>query len=432
MKQNKAREEIVKLFMDCLHKEDIPWHQGFIPSRTSFNPITQTTYKNSNRFILYINEYIHHYNDPRWMTFKQATKAGYHIRRGEKGVPIEYWSIYDIKEKKSLTFLEASQLLREHPERKDDIRYISKVYTVFNAKQMDGIQPYIDEHTNKKDEIDDHFSLPYYLLYEFGFNTNLVIKEDSKANIPYYSLDNDKVVIPNHHRYNLSDAFFSDAFHEISHSTAHLSRLNRSISSFADNPEKYAIEELRAEIGSSFICNELGIVPHENQDYLENSQAYIQNWLKVIEEKPNTLFAAIKDAEAICDYVLENGHYHRLFSIQECVHNAVEEQKYDDCNFTKDDLRMLLRKDNIEVTSQEMRDMVEKWSENKESIDSTTYFAFEDDKVICADNTSNDMFMEEFEKEDYLLAFLWLAQGMAIDELMELKYQESVAMKVMG
>ena len=37
MKQNKAREEIVKLFMDCLHKEDIPWHQGFVPSRTSFS-----------------------------------------------------------------------------------------------------------------------------------------------------------------------------------------------------------------------------------------------------------------------------------------------------------------------------------------------------------------------------------------------------------
>lgn len=74
MKQNKAREEIVKLFVDCLEKEDLPWHQGFIPSRTSFNPITNTTYKNSNRFILYLNEYIHQYDDPRWMTFKQASE----------------------------------------------------------------------------------------------------------------------------------------------------------------------------------------------------------------------------------------------------------------------------------------------------------------------------------------------------------------------
>ena len=80
MKQNKAREEIVKLFVDCLYKEDIPWHRGFMPSRTSYNPVTKTVYKNSNRFILYLNEYLHHYDDPRWMTFKQALEAGYHNR----------------------------------------------------------------------------------------------------------------------------------------------------------------------------------------------------------------------------------------------------------------------------------------------------------------------------------------------------------------
>ena len=44
-KQNKAREEIVNLFVDCLEKEDLPWHQGFYSIRTSFNPITNTTYK---------------------------------------------------------------------------------------------------------------------------------------------------------------------------------------------------------------------------------------------------------------------------------------------------------------------------------------------------------------------------------------------------
>lgn len=90
-----------------------------------------------------------------------------------------------------------------------------------------------------------------------------------KVNTPFYSLDKDKVVIPDRHRYKLSDAFFSDAFHEVSHATAHATRLNREITNFYSNPEKYAIEELRAEIGSSFVCNDLGIVPHPNNDYLK-------------------------------------------------------------------------------------------------------------------------------------------------------------------
>lgn len=34
------------------------------------------------------------------------------------------------------------------------------------------------------------------------------------------------------------------------------------------------------------------------------------------------------------------------------------------------------------------------------------------------------MFVEEFNKEDYMLAYLWMVQGMSIDEVMSLKFQE--------
>lgn len=424
MKQNKAREEIVKLFVDCLEKEDLPWHQGFIPSRTSFNPITNTTYKNSNRFILYLNEYIHQYDDPRWMTFKQASEKGYHIHKGEKGVPIEYWSIYDAKEKKKLTFSQLHDLLNKEPDRKDDIRYISQVYTVFNAKQMDGIEPYKENKAIVKDEIDDQFSLPYYLLYEFAHETGLNLNEDHKVNTPFYNLNDDKVVVPDHHRYKLTDAFFSDAFHEVSHSTAHQSRLNRPIKYFMEDKEAYAIEELRAEIGSSFICNDLGIIPQKNEDYLENSQAYIQSWLKAIKEKPNTLFAAIKDAESICDYILDKGHYERLVKIEASINETIVDGNYKENAISKDELRMILRNGYQEVDPKEMASLVDDWSNQKE-VEPKIYYTFDGEKIVCADNTSNDMFMEEFNKEDYLLAFLWMAKGMAMDEVMSLKFQDS-------
>jgi hypothetical protein len=39
---------------------------------------------------------------------------------------------------------------------------------------------------------------------------------------------------------------------------------------------------------------------------LDNHKAYIQNWISVLEKDPNVLFAAIKDAEAISDYVLSH------------------------------------------------------------------------------------------------------------------------------
>ena len=33
-------------------------------------------------------------------------------------------------------------------------------------------------------------------------------------------------------------------------------------------------------------------------------------------------------------------------------------------------------------------------------------------------------YVEEFNKEDYMLAYLWMVQGMSIDEVMSLKFQE--------
>ena len=107
MKMNKARQQVVELFIGCLNKGKIPWYQGFMPAEPSFNPITNTVYRNSNRFILYMNEYVNGYKDPRWMTFNQASSKGYLIKKGSKGVPIEYWSLYDNKNRKSITSAEA-------------------------------------------------------------------------------------------------------------------------------------------------------------------------------------------------------------------------------------------------------------------------------------------------------------------------------------
>lgn len=62
---------------------------------------------------------------------------------------------------------------------------------------------------------------------------------------------------------------------------------------------------------------------------------------------------------------------------------------------------------------------------NGKKVANLNYYTFDQDKVICADNTTGDMFVEEFNKEDYMLAYLWMEQGMSIDEVMSLKFQET-------
>ena len=81
-------------------------------------------------------------------------------------------------------------------------------------------------------------------------------------------------------------------------------RLNRP-SSAKFGSRDYAIEELRAEIASSFYLAEFGLV----DDILDDRKAYIQGWSEKIKKDHKVLFEAIKDAEKIVDYIKEKGGY---------------------------------------------------------------------------------------------------------------------------
>ncbi|WP_334092771.1 zincin-like metallopeptidase domain-containing protein, partial [Helicobacter typhlonius] len=64
----------------------------------------------------------------------------------------------------------------------------------------------------------------------------------------------------------------------------------------------YAIEELRAEIASMFIAQDLELTA--NESHIQNNSAYIQHWKSKITENPNVLFTAIADAEKITKFVM--------------------------------------------------------------------------------------------------------------------------------
>ena len=49
------------------------------------------------------------------------------------------------------------------------------------------------------------------------------------------------------------------------------------------------------------MANEFGIEPDDRQ--LENHKAYIQSWIKAIEDDENVLVSAIFDAEKIADFI---------------------------------------------------------------------------------------------------------------------------------
>lgn len=84
--------------------------------------------------------------------------------------------------------------------------------------------------------------------------------------------------------------------HELSHATGAEKRLNRDIRNVFGT-EKYAYEELVAEISACFMSEHIQI--EQTEEHVNNHKAYIQSWTKALSEKPEMLMKAIRDAEKL-------------------------------------------------------------------------------------------------------------------------------------
>lgn len=334
------REEMINSFIDCLKKDTIPWHRGWSSERP-FNAVTNTEYHGANALWLTYNQQAQLYKDPRWCTFKQAQSKGWKIKQGSKGTKIEFWSLYDTEEKRKLTRTEAKQLTDEltAEEFTNRVKPVSNTYTVFNGEQIEGIPLYeIRKNVLHLDEF-------LYGRNKLIENMKVGLKEG--GNEAFYSIAEDMIVLPKINQFDNEFEYITTFFHEAGHATGHVSRFNREMPS-ARGTDIYAREELRAEIASAFAAQAFGIDYTQNK-YMENHEAYIQDYIKVLENEPNELFAAIKDAEKISDYLIEKGE----FGLEK------ETEMSRDASFIKNmDMYVALHREYIEEVSQNKQPIV--------------------------------------------------------------------------
>lgn len=200
------------------------------------------------------------FKDSRWATFKQAQEAGAKIKKGAKGVHIEFWQyakpIMEVNPKtgkKEQVYVIDEETGKKVPAYAELEHPIVKSYVVFNAEQMEGIEPekiikLSHEKTNEAMENMIKNSEAPVIFDQISTN--------------YYEPSSDTIhVIPKEH-FKSVDAFYATVSHEIAHSTGSEKRLNRvtltTPSSFGS--EIYAKEELRAELTSMFLAQKYSII----------------------------------------------------------------------------------------------------------------------------------------------------------------------------
>jgi len=98
------------------------------------------------------------------------------------------------------------------------------------------------------------------------------------------------------------EEYYSTLYHELTHATGHPSRLNRpSLADFERfGDHNYSREELVAEMGAAFLAGYCGI----GNRTIDNSAAYLANWLKALKNDSRIVLVAASQAQKAADLIL--------------------------------------------------------------------------------------------------------------------------------
>ena len=327
------RKQLVDQVLANLEKGNLFWTQGWVAAGAPESAVTGKKYRGINNLYLSLVAMAENYGDNRWATFRQMEEKGWTFKKDEEGhtlgkgksVSVEYYEMRDKETKRRFdrSVLDGMTFDEQREYMDKNVYWLRKFYRVFNCSLMDGVpakeMPMID--------VNDRIEKAEAILDYWNANESKILYGGSQA---FYRPSTDEVHLPEREKFKSTQSFYDTAFHEIGHSTGHETRLNRDLSG-GFGSQSYAMEELRAEIASIFMAQDLGIEPSE--DRLQNNAAYIQSWKDEIKENPNALFTAIADADKIARYVSSKEQAYRqtkdveYYAIVEET-NAYSEQVY--------------------------------------------------------------------------------------------------------
>lgn len=271
-------QEVTDRIIAQLDQGIIPWHKPWIASGSAISHATGHSYSLLNQILL---------GEPgEYITLKQCQAEGGKIRKGEKSSMVVFWKFItqedeETHEKKQVPFL----------------RYFS----VFHIDQCEGIHPKYEKRT-KQPAQPDEAAEQIISAYVQSSGIKLIHQEGDHA---FYQPSTDSVTLPLLAQFESTAEYYSTAFHELTHSTGHSSRLDRLSKTAFFGSEAYSKEELTAELGASALVSHCGI---ETSSSFRNNVAYIQNWLQALQNDKRLIVSASGKAEKAVDWILNSQH----------------------------------------------------------------------------------------------------------------------------
>ncbi|WPU95779.1 zincin-like metallopeptidase domain-containing protein [Mucilaginibacter sabulilitoris] len=285
--------QVAEKLIEQLKAGTAPWQQPWNTDRRPafelpYNAVTGNRYRGINSISLLLGGH----QDPRWATFNQASAQGWQVRKGEKGSMIQFIKLNDWITKRDE---HGKQVLGEEGTPTKMAIHLSRPIVtsawVFNAQQIDGIPP-LQQQDNRQTGWE-----PAERTEKLVSHTGASIGH-RQGDQAFYDPVDDQITMPFKQQFDSADKYYATLLHELGHWTGHGSRLDRSmLHKFGS--QAYAREELRAEIASMLIGQELQI-GHDPAQHI----AYVDDWIKILSNSPFEIHLAAADAEKIFNYLL--------------------------------------------------------------------------------------------------------------------------------
>lgn len=239
-------------------------------------------YNGINVVMLWSASVVKGYGCPLWLTFKQALELGGNVKKGETGELVVY-----------ADRINRTEINAHGEECEREIPFL-KGYTVFNAEQCEGlpaqysakVEPPTLTKMQRIEATDGFFAATGADIRHGGTRA-------------YYAEGPDFVQMPPFETFRDAESYAATLAHELTHWTKHDKRLARDMGRARWGDEGYAREELVAELGSAFLCADLGITPEVREDHA----AYIASWLKVLKDDKRLVFSAASHAQRAVDFL---------------------------------------------------------------------------------------------------------------------------------
>jgi antirestriction protein ArdC len=274
---NAIYETVTKSIIEQLENGVAPWVKPWsADSSANQNLVSKKAYSGINRLILGMSGMAKGYTNNNWATFKQISEAGGMVRKGEKATQIVFFKPVTKTEINSAGDLESTGYA------------VIKSYAVFNADQTDGLELPATQATIGN-------------FQDVQAAENRIIKTGAAithgGDSAFFMHSADRVQLPNKTAFLTESNYYATAFHELTHWSGAKHRLDRDLSKGKFGNPEYAFEELVAEIGAAFLCQDHGI------DGDIRHVAYIKSWLSVLKHDNSAIFKAAALAQKAADYI---------------------------------------------------------------------------------------------------------------------------------